>query len=96
MQMPEHIKSLRNRRPVKRHLNDHPMLSSKRKHLGAMGVVAHRPIGGPAFRWGRSNVRFSPFASIFYAALHESPKCRYCCKSPKLLGDNFFAIKRID
>jgi hypothetical protein len=28
-------------------------------------------------RYGRKlmNVRFTPFASIFYAALHESPKC---------------------
>src|ERR1700730_8896478 len=23
-------------------------------------------------------------------------KCRYCCKSPKLLGDNFLAIRRSD
>jgi|SRR3984893_6299405 hypothetical protein len=26
----------------------------------------------------------------------KDAKCRYCCKSPKLLGDNFLAIRRSD
>jgi hypothetical protein len=31
-----------------------------------------------------------------FAALHMSACGRYCCKSPKLLGDNFLAIRRSD
>src|SRR4029453_6029841 len=28
--------------------------------------------------------------------LHRAEKCRYCCKSPKLPGDNFLAVRRSD
>src|SRR5262247_4166312 len=33
---------------------------------------------------------------ILFTAVHESAFGRYCCKSPKLLDDNFLAIRRSD
>ena len=36
-----------------------------------------------------------PMKAIF-AAVHESAFGRYCCKSPKLPGDNFPAVRRSD
>jgi hypothetical protein len=33
---------------------------------------------------------------MYFVAVHESVVGRYCCKSPKLPGDNFLAVRRSD
>src|SRR5262245_13655121 len=44
----------------------------------------------------RINVCFAPTLRTQVRHLPRSEKCRYCCKSPKLPGANFPAVKKSD
>jgi hypothetical protein len=45
-------------------------------------------------RGARGNSR--PYRDMYFVAVHESAVNGYCCKSPKLPGANFIAVKKSD
>ena len=68
-----------------------------RGSIEALGIidVRNRTSADPAAT-GRGCSRKHSTPCMRFVAVHESANGRYCCKSPKLPGDNFPATRRTD
>ena len=65
----------------------------RRSASGRRGAVAD---DARAWEVGRGHVRSTSDRVEILCTAVKDAKCRYCCKSPKLPGANFYAVKKSD